>query len=205
MHQFHSQGPSPNSSWGSKKFRFLSFLPGDILFAPDLSLASGADPWHPPHQDPLEIHGRLSSLQRSAAEGALPVHFSITRCRKCPEFGWRGRAEAHVLGPPTASFPGAQTFAPQQLTYLGSPLPSPVPGPASSASTTLSRARPRLQHVYYPLPSLAPPPGAPVSWVWGGRDARSGFPPRSPGDLNAEQGLERLPQRLAPRDVVRVK
>lgn len=172
MHQFHSQGPSPNSSWGSKKFRFLSFLPGDILFTPDLSLASGADPWHPPHQDPLVIHGRLSSLQRSAAEGALPVHFSITRCRKCPEFGWRGRAQAHVLGPPTASFPGAQTFAPQQLTYLGSPLPSsvpgpasrhvhcpplcqappparplpsPVPGPASSTSTTLSRVWPRLQ------------------------------------------------------------
>lgn len=149
MHQFHSQGPSPNSSWGSKKFRFLSFLPGDILFAPDLSLVSGADPWHPPHQDPLEIHGRLSSLQRSAAEGALPVHFSITRCRKCPEFGWRGRAEAHVLGPPTASFPGAQTFAPQQLNYLGSPLPSPVPGPAS-------------RHVHCPPLCQAPPPARPL-------------------------------------------
>lgn len=96
------------------------------------------------------IHGRLSSLQRSAAEGALPVHFSITRCRKCPEFGWKGRVQAHVLGPLTASFPGAQTFAPQQLTYLDSPLPSPVPGPASSTSTTFSRGWPRLQAHWSP-------------------------------------------------------
>ena len=96
------------------------------------------------------IHGRLSNLQRSAAECALPVHFSITWCRKCPEFGWRGRAQAHVLGLPTASFSGAQTFAPQPRTHLSSSLPQPVPGPASSSSTTLSRAWPRLQEHWSP-------------------------------------------------------
>ena len=109
------------------------------------------------------IHGRLSSLQRSAAEGALPVHFSITQCRKCPEFGWEGRVQAHVLVPPTASFPGAHTFAPQQLTYLDSPLPSPVPGPAS-------------RHIHCPPLCQTPSPALPLpSPVAGPASRRTGL------------------------------
>ena len=87
------------------------------------------------------------------------MHFSMALCRECPELSWRGGAQAHVTGPPTPPFLGAQAFPPQQRA-------------CTSAAHGARQCQPAL-------------PATPTSWV----SFHRWVFPTSPGGSNAQPRL----------------